>query len=213
MKIKKGKMFSEVLKEAAEGRGETSTPPELLDIGRTVRSLREAKGMTGARLCRAAKDLDPRTLTAVEKGRIRNPSVKTLSSVARGLGMSVSELFRRAEARLERNLSFGNQKGTFSIDFPAKGVKITAFTPLVRDFFCGKMILAPRTRIDESILKHKAYWFVSGLLGRIEVTVEGEHFSITEGQNLFFNGFLRHSFYNPLHRESAILTVTAPLFF
>ena len=63
-----------------------------LDIGQAVRRLREEKGLSGAELCRRGKGIDPKTLVALEKGRIRNPSIVTLEALAKGFGMTVSFL-------------------------------------------------------------------------------------------------------------------------
>ena len=182
------------------------------DIYRSIRTLRNEKGVTGAELCRRSRGkLDPRTLTALEKGRIRNPSLQTLDAIAGALGVSISEIFRRAEVQMERFFHQGSQKGFCQIDFSA-GVKLVSFTPLIRNFFCGKLILAPRKRIDQSLLRHPHGTFVSVIFGRFEIKVEEKTSALREGDNLFFNGILRHSFYNPLERESVMLFVTSPSF-
>lgn len=196
---------------AKEKRSVKSQTENLL-LHQTVRKLRQAQGMTGIALCRKARDLDSRTLTALEKGRIVNPSIKTLRSVARGLGITVGELFLQSEMETEENFCLGSQKGNFCIDFPQKGVRIISYTPRIRDFFCGKLILAPRIRVDDQMLRHKAPLFVSVLIGRFEIVVAGRRCLLKEGENLFFNGALRHSFYNSLHRESALWIITAPSF-
>lgn len=185
---------------------------EKIDLAATVRRLRIEKKLSGAELCRMAGDLDPRTLTAVEKGRIVNPSVKTLQSVARALEVTVSDLFREAEIAIDRHFYAGSQKGAYQIDFPAWGARAVSFTPFIRNFFCGKLILGPRKKLDQTFLNHPLPLFVSTLMGRFEILVEGKKMILKEGENLFFNGILRHSFYNPLEREAALLLVTAPSF-
>ena len=185
---------------------------EKININQTIRRLRKEKGLTGVALCKGSGDLDPRTPTAVEKGRIINPSIKTLHSVARGLGVSVSELFRHAEMGIDRNLYLGSQKGAFQIDFPWRGIKAVSLTPFIKDFFCGKLILGARKKIDQTFLKRPLSLFISVVFGRFEITVESRQIKLREGENLFFNGILRHSFYNPLERESVMLFITAPSF-
>jgi transcriptional regulator with XRE-family HTH domain len=185
---------------------------EDLDINGNVRRLRMEKKLSGVELCRRAGDLDPRTLTAIEKGRIVNPSVKTLQSLARGLGIAVSDLFRQAEMGWDRFCCDGTQKGFYQIDLNEWGVKVVSFIPFIHDFFCGKFILGPQRRLTESMLKHVFPVHVSVLVGRFEITVETKNFILKEGDNLFFNGILKHSIYNPLHRESSFLMVTAPSF-
>ena len=183
-----------------------------IELGATIRALRQEKKTSGAELCRTAGDLDARTLAAVEAGRIRNPSIKTLQSVARGLGVSVSELFRRGEVRQEYYFSAGSPKGVFQMDFTGWGVRAVSFTPLIKDFFSGKFIVGARRKIDQTFLSHPRPIYLSVLVGRFEVMIEDRQLSLKEGENLFFNGILKHSFYNPLQRDSVFLLTTAPSF-
>jgi transcriptional regulator with XRE-family HTH domain len=192
--------------------GEFARVRQGMNLNRTVRILRELKKLSGAEVCRKAGDLDPRTLTALEKGRIKNPSIQTLESVARGLSLSVSELFKEAELRLDQFFYHGSQKGAYQMDFPSAGIKVVSFTPLMKDFFCGKFLIGARKKFDESFLKHSRPIFVSVLVGRVEVNVGGKAMALKEGENLFFNGIFKHAFYNPLERESVLLMVTAPSF-
>ena len=208
---KKESSFYGVLSRTAHksSRNLLETPP---DIHATIRALRKEKGLTGAALCQKAGDLDPRTLTALEKGRIKNPSIKTLQSVARGLGITVSEVFRCAEIQQDHYLYQGSQKGICQMDFPLFGVRMVSFTPFVKDFFCGKLILGPRKRVSQTLLKNPLSIFISVIFGRFEINVESRQINLREGENLFFNGILRHSFYNPLERESVMLFITSPSF-
>ncbi len=184
-----------------------------ISLAVSIRNLRMRRSLSGAELCRKAGDLDPKTLTAVEKGRIRNPSIQTLQSISRGLGVTIADLFREAELGQEQHLYHGNQKGSFQLEFSRQGVKVISFTPLIPDFFCGKLILSPQAGFDESLLSHPVPIFVSPLIGKFEVDVEGRKVKLTEGENLFFNGGFRYRFYNPLHRDAVLLLVTAPSVF
>ncbi len=212
MRGKKTDSIYEALGRYAEQQSKKTSLQEKVNLNETIRRLRRERSLSGVELCRRSQDLDPRTLTAIEKGRIKNPSVKTLQSIARGLGVTISEIFRRSEMSIDRHFYLGSQKGNFQIDFPWRGVKAVSFTPFMKDFFCGKLILTAQKRFDETILNHPLPLFVSMLVGRIEVEIEGKKLNLKEGDNLFFNGILRHSFYNPLRREAVLLLVTAPSF-
>lgn len=183
-----------------------------LNINQTIRNLREKKKMSGADLCRKAGDLDPKTLTALEKGRIRNPSIQTLESVARGLEMSVSDLFRAAELKIESKYYQGTQKGCFQMEFQQMGLKIVSFTPLIHDFFCGKFILSPKKTLSPLAFKQQIPMYVATMIGKFEVLLEEDSFPLKEGDSLFFNASFKHSFHNPQHRDSVLLVVTTPSF-
>lgn len=60
-------------------------------LGKEVRRRREALGLTLEELAERA-DLSPNYIGTVENGR-RDPSLSTLESLAKGLGVPVSELF------------------------------------------------------------------------------------------------------------------------
>ncbi len=207
---KKPSLYQMVQKYSRESKNKTAATS--IDLAGTVRRLRDEKNLSGVDLCKRAGDLNPKTLTAVEKGRIQNPSIQTLLSIARGLGVSVGDLFRQAEMDLEQYFSIGSQKGSFQIDFLRAGVKIVSFTPFMKDFFCGKWIVAAQQLVDGVLFQHPHPFFMSTLVGRFEFGVEGRKTNLKEGENIFFSGQMRYSFYNPLHRESVLLVVTAPSF-
>ena len=181
-----------------------------INVGAVVRRLREENGLSGVELCRRGKGIDPRTLTAVEKGRIRNPSVATLESLARGFGMTVSGLFRQAELDQPEYFSLGSQKGRYKIDFPSQGVQLVSFTPVTEDFFCGKMILEGQKGFDEKLLKHFGAFFIMTLVGQLEGDIDGKKFLLKEGENLFFRGGMKFRIANALQRNSTFFLVTVP---
>lgn len=183
-----------------------------LDIHRAIRDLRIKKGLSGAELCRKAGDIDAKTLTALEKGRIKNPSIKTLSSCARAMDVTISELFRQAELQQQEVYYEGTQKGAFSMDFPKEGLHVTSFTPLTHHFFCGKFILKSKAKLTESLLQHEVPIYLSCLIGEVEITIENQKKILKEGENLFFHGVLRHSIYNPLHKDVSLMVIMAPSF-
>lgn len=210
----------------------------LLEIGPVVRRLREEKGLTGAELCRRGKPnsppknfkanwaspgnlsgkenggqgkgIDAKTLTALEKGRIRNPSIATLEALAKGFGMTVSDLFRKAEFDQRDYFSLGSQKGLFKIDLASQGIQLISFTPLTEDLFCGKMILEGQKRFDEKLLTGGGAFFMMTLIGQFEGEVEGRKVTLKEGENLYCWGGMRFHLTNVLHRNSALFLVTSP---
>lgn len=181
-----------------------------LDIGASVRRLREERGLSGVALCRRGQKLDPKTLTALEKGRIKNPSIATLQALAKGFGMTVSDLFRQMELQQQDFFSLGSQKGLYKIDFPSRGIQLISFTPLNGDVFCGKMIIEGQKGFDEKLLDHAGAFFVMTLIGQIEGEIEGKKVMLKEGDNLFLNGGMNFRMTNALQRCSTLLLVTAP---
>lgn len=66
--------------------------PLLAALGWRVRQLREAKRWTQEALAERA-DLDRSYVAGIEAG-LRNPSVKAVAKIARGLDTSLAELFQ-----------------------------------------------------------------------------------------------------------------------
>ena len=189
---------------------DTVARAESLDVGHIVRRLREEKGLSGAELCRRGKGIEPKTLVALEKGRIRNPSIATLEALARGFGITVSDLFRQGELGDEKHFYLGTQKGAFRIDLAAKGVQLVSFTPLTEEFFCGKLLLESGRSFDETLFVQRGAFFVMVLVGQIEGVVEGRKIVLREGSNLFFSGEMRFCFANPFQRNATLSLVTTP---
>ena len=67
--------------------------PLLRGLGWRVRQLREAKGWTQETLAERVA-LDRSYVAGIEAG-LRNPSIKAVAKVARGLGISLSELLQQ----------------------------------------------------------------------------------------------------------------------
>jgi transcriptional regulator with XRE-family HTH domain len=181
-----------------------------LEIGLVVRRLREERGLSGAELCRRGKGIDPKTLVALEKGRIKNPSIATLEALAKGFGMTVSDLFRQAEFDQRDYFSLGSQKGYCKIDLPSQGIQLISFTPLMEELFCGKMIFEGQKRFDEKLLGRGGAFFVMTLIGQFEGEVEGKKVTLKEGDNLYLYGGMRFRLANILQRNSTLLLVTVP---
>ena len=181
-----------------------------LEVGRIVRRLREEKGLSGAELCRRGREIDPKTLVALEKGRIRNPSIATLEALARGFGIAVSDLFRYGELADEKHFFLGTQKGAFRMDLPAKGVQLISFTPMAEEFFCGKLILDCGRSFDETFFARPGVFFIMVLVGQVEGSVEGRKLLLKEGNNIVFSGGMKFRFSNPFQRNATLSLVTAP---
>ena len=67
--------------------------PLLSALGWRIRQLREAKAWTQETLAERA-NLDRSYIAGIEAG-LRNPSVKAVAKIARGLGTSLSEFFQK----------------------------------------------------------------------------------------------------------------------
>jgi transcriptional regulator with XRE-family HTH domain len=60
-------------------------------IGKNIRDLREKRGISQDRLSKLA-DLSLNTIVNIEAGRNPNPTIQTLSKIARSFGVKVDDL-------------------------------------------------------------------------------------------------------------------------
>jgi transcriptional regulator with XRE-family HTH domain len=68
----------------------------LTALGRNVRRLREARGLTQEKLAEKA-NLDPTYISGIERG-VRNPGIKNVARLAKALGGTTAELCKGVEA-------------------------------------------------------------------------------------------------------------------
>ncbi len=181
------------------------------EIGDVIRKLREDRGQRATQLAKRA-GIDPRTFAAIEKGRIKNPSLQNLRAIASALGVSPADFFYLAEATQFANLYHGSSKGEFSFQSADRKFHLVSFTPLIPYFFIGKVVMQANARIKADALPVKGYIFLQVILGKLSVTVNEEEHFIKEGEHFLLNGRLPHQFVNSAMRESAFLLVTVPSF-
>ncbi len=178
--------------------------------GIVIRNRRESLGWRAVDLARRA-NINPRTLDAIEKGRIESPSISSLEAISKALGVSTASLFA-VPHELEIFFVGGNQKGQHLLEFPNHGFRIVCYIPFVPSFFVGKVILKGGTRIDHKVLPTKGMIFVQAIMGKVCVNFEDKENLIKEGNYAFFDGSFPHTFYNPQYKEITFLLITAPSF-
>lgn len=179
--------------------------------GQIIRRRRELLGWRAIELSRKS-GVNPRTLDAIEKGRIESPSLRNLECLARALSVSTASLFSNHETDRERFFLGGNQKGQHTLEFQKHGFRVVCYTPLVHHFFVGKVILQGEKKIEQKVLPTSGMILAQVIMGKLAVHFEGKEHLIREGNYAFFDGCFPHSFSNPQFKECTFLLVTAPSF-
>ncbi len=183
----------------------------LIPIGEIIRELRQKRGLTQTQLAERT-GLDSRTITAIEKGRIINPSLLNLKKMAAVFQTTLHDLIGRAEAQLPNEFYVGSQKGEFLLDYSKHRFRIVSYLPKNFPFFTGKLVLESKGKLDPSIIKFRGSVFLQIVLGRLEFTLQGKEMFLKEGQTCFFDGRLSYSLHNPTLRETTAYLVTVPSF-
>lgn len=179
--------------------------------GQVIRRRRQFLGWKAVELARKS-GINPRTLDAIEKGRIESPSLRNLESISRSLGISTASLFSTSEENHDLFFLGGNQKGQSLLEFPKYGFRVVCYTPFVPNFFIGKVIVQGETKIERKVLPTSGMVFVQTIMGKLCVQFDGKEQFIREGNYAVFDGTFVHSFSNPQFKETTFLIVTSPSF-
>lgn len=70
-----------------------NTTKKLLSISHNIKKLRNKKGVSQDRLSKQA-DVAYNTIIKIESGTVQNPTIVTLSKIAKALGVSVNDLIK-----------------------------------------------------------------------------------------------------------------------
>lgn len=104
------------------------------DLGKRLQAARQAAGLTQQKLCQKA-NLSFSTLTKIERGAIKSPSIFTIQAIAGALGVGLDELIGQAAAK-GRQLQV-TKSGAKFIYFDVNGCLVHfyqgAFTKLSHD--------------------------------------------------------------------------------
>lgn len=183
----------------------------LIFPGRAIQERRKLLGWRGVELAKRS-GINSRTLDAIEKGRIKSPSLQSLEAVSEALGISVASLFVTEETKQLGLFTSGDQKGQHVLEFPKNGFRVVCYTPMIPHLFSGKVIVKAETRIEPKALPTSGSIFVQPIMGKLSIHFDGKDYLIREGNYAFFDGYFPHSFSNPQIKESTFLLVTTPSF-
>lgn len=106
-------------------------------LGKQLQAARQAGGLTQQQLCQRA-NLSFSTLTKIERGAIKSPSIFTIQSIADALGVSLDELVGQAAGSAHNNRQLSKTKsGVSFIYFDVNGCLVhfyqRAFAQLAAD--------------------------------------------------------------------------------
>ncbi|PDW03309.1 cupin domain-containing protein [Candidatus Viridilinea mediisalina] len=182
------------------------TPDHTLDVGRRLRSLREARRLTMRALAEAS-GLAVNTLSLIEHGKT-SPSVSTLQQLAIALQVPISAffepdvprsrvIFRKAEQYRTVPFSHG------SLTDLGAGMTQRSFDPIL-------LTLNPGAGSGDQAIAHPGQEFVFGLVGQITYIVLDQTYLIQPGDSLLFAATLPHQWKNTSEQPARALLVLCP---
>ncbi len=180
-----------------------------ISIGKTIRELRQKRGLAQIELSKRT-GIDPRTLAAIEKGRIITPSLSSLKQIAASLDIPLKDLFGKAEADGREAFFLGNQRGEYLLEWPRQRFRIISYLPRFSPLFAGKIVLENRGQCDSKTLPFTGPVFIQIIFGKLTFCLEGKEYFLKEGQHVSFDGRLSYTLQNSALREATALIVTHP---
>lgn len=188
-----------------------ATSKKQAHIGIIIRMLREKQGIRSVDLARLS-NVNPVTLAAIESGRIKNPSLDSIQSVAKALQMSTAEFFALVESQELEGVYHGSQKGAAVLDFKQQNFRLVSNTPLTHQFFIGKVMLDGGGQIDSEVLALKTSIFIQLIIGKLVVRAGLKEYFLKEGDHFLVSQYVSRSITNPSLREATFSLTTFPSF-
>jgi transcriptional regulator with XRE-family HTH domain len=207
MKLKRGRMRKHVyyrdfhLAGLEAGKGDAEDRE--VEVGKSIRALREQYGFT-LRSLSEKSGVSVNTLNLIENGK-SSPSVSTLQKIAYALQVPLVAFFLPEKTSKKIYYTNNGQRKQAPFDHGVMedlggGLSGGAYEPLL-------VSLEPWAKSGNEPIQHSGYEFVFCLAGRISYTVEEERFILEQGDSLFFDSQLPHSWQNLAAEPSIIILV------
>lgn len=175
------------------------------DIGRKLRSLRHAAGLTLEDVAQAV-GIAPSVLSTFERTS-QGITFTILHGLADYFGTTVSRLSGE-EAAETRPLIRAGEWRTWPMPMPGVTVQILAEGQVTMD--CHRFVLAPGAS-SEGAYTHEGEEFIHVLTGRLEVVLDADQFhDLGPGDSLYFASKRHHSWRNRHDGETVLLWINTP---
>lgn len=139
-------------------------------LGKRLQLARQSAGLTQQSLCHKA-ELSYSTLTKIERGAIKAPSIFTIQSIANALGLGLDELMG-APARPPQTLKKRSKSGLTFVYFDINGC-------LVRFFHRAFTRLSAETGAPADVVE-TTFWHYNDLVCRGEMNLEDFNRKLTQ---------------------------------
>jgi transcriptional regulator with XRE-family HTH domain len=166
-----------------------------LRLGRNVKLLRDARGLTQAQMARLSGV--PRATWAHLESGAGNPTLAVLHRIAAALQVSIEELISSP-----RGVGRFYAAGTLPIRERNEGVMRRLLPDPIPGVELDRIELKPRGRLTGVPHTPGTHEYLTVESGEIELAVAGERFLLSPGDVVAFRGDQRHSYANPLGRPA-----------
>ena len=184
---------------------------ETQKLGRRIRDLRSKAGMTLTELSKAT-GVSIGTLSQLERGLV-SPTVRTVYTVAAALGVMPAWLIDPSQNVAKSTESqyivrAAQRSRLLDIGGVCKDIASPTASERLRGFF---MVIQPGSSSGSQPYSHKGEEIGFLLSGTLELQIEGETFSLNEGDCFAFPSSKPHHFANSGARPAAVFWVNADI--
>ncbi|MFC7735809.1 cupin domain-containing protein [Roseomonas sp. GCM10028921] len=179
-------------------------------VGARLRALRAAQGLTILELA-AKAGLSAGLISQIERGN-SNPSMRTIQRLRSALGINIWEFFGQAERSDDGEPPFVRRRDR-------RGRIVVGRTRLVKELLSPRgdsalrfmLITLPPGGVSEDVLIGRGEKGGYVLSGRVELTVDGRHSELSEGDSFQFESHLPHQLANPTGEEAVVFWIMSVL--
>lgn len=159
-------------------------------LGRNVKLLRDARGLTQAQMARLSGV--PRATWAHLESGAGNPTLQVLHRIAAALQVSIEELISSP-----RGVGRFYAAGSLPMRERADGILRRLLPDPIPGVELDRIELKPRGRLPGVPHTPGTHEYLTCESGEIELAVSGERFRLAPGDVVAFRGDQRHSYANP----------------
>jgi transcriptional regulator with XRE-family HTH domain len=193
---------------AAEAPSDPTDPSQPRLIGRDIRGLRKARGVTLAEVAEAS-GLSVGYLSLLERDRA-TPSIKALHAVSRALGVTISWFFEANDVpEAERDLVVRRARRR-RLDYSAGLVDELLSPSLTGALELLSCRFPPGASSGEEPYSHSGEEAGVVIRGRLELWVDGRTVTLEAGDSFGFKSALPHRYRNPGPDEAEVIWAITP---
>lgn len=179
----------------------------VFNVGRRLRKLRGELGLSLRQLS-VRTEVSPSTIQKIENNQI-SPTLGTILRIARGLGKDIQ--FFLDQSHEPKNVVVcrkGERRRLHPSDLPFTLELLS--DGLADQRFSSVILTVPPGGKRGTHLRHQGEELQHCLAGKVEFTVEGRKYMLTEGDTIHFKSDLRHSWVNVGNGVARLLMICAP---
>jgi transcriptional regulator with XRE-family HTH domain len=193
---------------AAEAPSASTDPSQPRLIGRDIRGLRKARGVTLAEVAEAS-GLSVGYLSLLERDRA-TPSIKALHAVSRALGVTISWFFEANDVPEEERDLVVRRARRRRLDYSAGVVDELLSPNLTGALELLSCRFPPSASSGEEPYSHSGEEAGVVIRGRLELWVDGRTVTLEAGDSFGFKSELPHRYRNPGPDEAEVIWAITP---